>query len=214
MTDLTNLPFDITPEHFFDEVLPDVLGEVEYPDGLGQERMQFNIVGDEGIERHIGFANEIDEDGDEVECLTIEDGQAAAPPIAITASVDDFRAIVAGDLRDRIKDEVGEVPLGPRQLRHAFMPDAKVQQVKNLSGDLQVQIVDDDAGATYTVTQTIGGGKPNTETPSCKVILDVPTLLEIASGRQQAQQLFMMGKVRIEGDMSLVLQLMTIMTAK
>lgn len=205
MTDLTDLSPDITPEEFFFEVLPEVLGEVDIPDGLGQERMQFNVHGDEGAEVSIG----IDEDGD----LTLEPGQCDAPPLAVSTSVDDFRALLAGDLRDRIMEETGGVTIGPKHLRHAFLPDSKVQRIKALSGDIQIRIVDKDAGNTYVVTTTLGGGAPQLESPACTITLDVPTLLDAATGKEQPQQLFFQGRMRIDGDMGIVMGLMSAVSA-
>ncbi len=206
MSDLTNLPADITAEDFFYEHLAEELAEVELPDGLGADRMQFNVTGDEGIELHIG----IDEDGD----LTIEEGQADAPPIAVTTSWDHFYSMIAGELRDRIREVTGGFELTPRHLRRTFLPEAKVQQIKGLSGDIQVKIHDADTGEDTVVTATLGGGAPNLDSPSCSVGLDVPTLLEIASGRQNPQQLFMAGQVRIDGDMGVVLGLVGILSAR
>ena len=203
MTDLTNLPAEITPEEFFTEALPEVLGEVDLPDGLGTERMQFNVVGDDGIEINIG----IDEDGD----LSLEYGQADSPPIAVTVTEEDFLSAIAGDLRDAIKDAVGDkMEIGPRQLRHTFMPDSVVQQIKALDGDVQIRIQDSDTGEDTVITVTLGGGTPNVDSPACTVKLGLSTLLDVAKGAK-AEQLFMQGQIQIEGDMGIVLALMGIM---
>ena len=204
MTDITSLPLDTTPEDFFMEVLPEVLGEVDLPDGLGTERLQFHISGDEGIDIHIG----IDEDGD----LTLEEGTTDSPPIAISTSDNDFRSVVAGALRDQVKAKTGNVAIGPRQLRKAFMPESKVQRIKALSGNLQFHLIDNDDGVDYRYTVTLGGGTPDVNNPSCTVSLDVPTLMEIAGGQQQMQQLFFQGKVRIDGDMNIIMGLMAVVT--
>ena len=205
MADLTNLSRDVTPSEFFTEILPEVLGEVELPSGLGTERLQIHVTGDDGIHLHMG----VDADGD----LTIEEGDAAAPPIAVTLSCGDFRSLVAGDLRDKVKAVTGNVPIGPRQLRKAFLPDAKIQRIKALKGDLQTRIVDKDDGVTYAITVTLGGAAPNADKPACTVTLDVPTLLEVVLGKQQAQQLFFQGRIRVDGDMGVMLGLMSALTA-
>ncbi len=202
MVDLTKLPDGITPEQFFTETLPEVLGEVDLPDGLGADRMQFNITGSDGAEYNIGV--------DPEEGLTIEEGQAASPPIAVTATVADFQSLLAGDLRDRVLEATGGALIGPKQLRRAFMPDAKVQKVKLIKGDIQLRL--EDGGAVTAVTLTFGGGKPNVASPTCKVSLGLPVVLELAQRKSNAQQMFMQGRIRIEGDMSIVMQLMTVMS--
>ena len=205
MTDLTNLPVDMTAEQFFDDILYDILGEVDIPDNLGHERMQFNITGDEGGSYHIGMEFDDEEDDD---VLTIEEGQTDCPPVAVTVGIDDFRGMLAGDLKDRFVDELGDAFLNPKLLKHAFLPDSLVQKVKSLSGDLQVRIEDKESGDTYTATGTLGGSAPNTDSPTCTVHIDVATMLEIAQRKSDPQQLFMQGRIRIDGDMSVVLQLM------
>lgn len=213
MADLTNLSRDVTPTEFFTEILPEVLGDVvgderfqnEILPTLGTERLQFHVTGNDGIDIHLG----VDADKE----LTLEEGDAEAPPIAVTVSVSDFRSIIAGDLRDKVKAVTGSVMIGPRQLRKAFLPDAKVQRVKALRGDLQMRIVDKEDAATYVVTTTLGGASPNVDKPACTVTLDVPTLLDVVTGKQQAQQLFFQGKIRVDGDMGVMLGLMSALTA-
>jgi hypothetical protein len=200
MTDLTHLDSNTTPEDFFYEHLPEALGEVEIPGNVGTEPLQINITGANGVTLSIA----LDEDGD----LAFEEGQSNAPPIAITASDIDFCAMVCGSLRDKIKEATGAVIIGPRQLSKAFLPNLIVQKIKALSGDIQIHIVDDDEGAEYTLTITLGGGAPNISSPACKVTIDVPTLIDVASGKEQAQQLFFQGRIRVEGDMAVVMGLL------
>jgi putative sterol carrier protein len=207
MTDLTNLPEDITPEDFFMDALPEVLCEVELPDGLGEERMQFNVIGEGGVEISIGLDDEAD--------LTIEEGQCVSPPMAVTVGRDDFQSLIAGELRDKIKDATGgKVRIGPRELRHAFMPDVMTQKIKALSGDIQLRIEDTDTGDAVVATVTLGGKTPDTANPTATVSIDIPTLLEVASGKQNPQALFMQGRLRIDGDMAIIMSLMTVLQTR
>ena len=208
MVDLSNLPRDITPEQFFDEILPEILGEIQeagLPAGTGSERLQFHVTGDGACAVHIGL--------DAEKNFEIEYGTAAAPPIAVTTGANDLRSILAGDLRDKIKAATGGVAIGPKQLRKSVMPDSKLQRIKALRGDIKMQIEDKEEGITYAYTLTLGGGTPNTTTPMCTVSLDVATLLEIVSGKQQAQQLFFAGKLKVLGDMTILMGLMAAMSA-
>ena len=205
MTDLTNLPADMTAEQFFDDILYDILGDVDIPDNLGHERMQFNVTGDDGGSYHIGMEFDDEEDDD---VLTIEEGQTDSPPVAVTVSLEDFQHMLAGDLRDRFLDELGDAFLNPKLLKHAFLPDNVVQKIKSLSGNLQIRIEDKESGDVYVATGTLGGGAPNIDSPTCTVIIDVATMLEVAQRKADPQQLFMQGRIRVDGDMSIVLQLM------
>ena len=86
------------------------------------------------------------------------------------------------------------------------MPDAKVQKIKTVSGDVQLRL--EDGGQATVVTITFGGNPPNTAAPRCKVSLGMPAIMEMAQKKANPQQLFMQGKIRMDGDMSIVLQLM------
>ena len=200
MTDLTNLPAEITPTELFYEVVPEVLAELEIPDTVAKERVQFHITGEGGIAVNIGM----DEDGD----LTIEDGFSSSAILALTATTDDFQAFVAGDLRDRVLAETGQVVIGPRQLRYLFVPAAKVSLIRAYPGDIQLRLEDKELGTTYVATVTIGGATPNVDEPRCKVSLTLDTVLDILKGKQTVQQLFFTGGITIEGDMGTVLGLM------
>jgi putative sterol carrier protein len=57
-----------------------------------------------------------------------------------------------------------------------------------------------------------GASKPNTvdnenSAADCTVKVAMADFLEIASGKQNAQMAFMMGKLKVDGDMSIALQL-------
>jgi putative sterol carrier protein len=204
MTDLTNLPDTTTCEEFFFEILPEVLNEVDLPDSVGTEPLQINITGDDAVELIIA----VDDDGQ----LGFEEGQADAPPIAITAKDSTFLALVCGSIRDQVKAATGQVMLGPRQLSKAFLPDPIVQKIKALSGDIQIQIVDPAEGEKYVLTITLGGRPPSIQSPSCTLTIDVPTLIDVASGKEKAQQLFFQGRIRVDGDMAVILGLMGAVT--
>ena len=121
--------------------------------------------------------------------------------------------MIGGRLRDRIKAETGEVQIHPKLLRRLFLPDRIVQNIKALSGNIQTRITDDDDDASYRVTVTVGGGEPNLANPECTVTIDVPTILDIASGREQAQQLFFQGRIKVDGDLGVVMGLMGTLSA-
>ncbi len=205
MVDLSNLARELTPTAFFEEILPDILGEIDVPSDAGTERLQFHVTGPDGVDVHIGL--------DADKNFELEFGKAEKPPMALTASDNDFRSIVNGDLRDKIRAATGGVAIGPKQLRKAVMPDSKVQRIKLLAGDLQIRIQDKELGETYTYTLTLGGGTPNIAAPKCSISLDVPTLLEAAGGKQPPQQLFFQGRIRVDGDMSIMMGLMGVLTS-
>ena len=205
MINLTDFEAGTTPETFFLEILPEILSEVELPDGLGTERLQITITGEEGIELHFC----IDEDGD----LTIEEGQAESPPLAISVSDQDFMEMLCGRLRDRIRAEMGELEVHPKRLKRLVLPDQIVQNIKALNGNIQTCVVDEDDDESYRVTVTVGGGTPNLINPECSVKIDVPTILDIASGKEQAQQLFFQGRIKVDGDLGVVMGLMGAVSA-
>ncbi len=65
---------------------------------------------------------------------------------------------------------------------------------------------------TDGIVRIDGASKPNTvdnadSAADCTVKVTMADFMDIASGKQNAQMMFMMGKLKVEGDMSIAMQL-------
>ena len=195
MSDLTNLPHDITPADFF-KLVNETLANEPAPDNARPEKAQFTLEGDGGGTWVSGFS-----DGR----LVIEEGTTETPPVALTLSVDAWRAFVAGPVRDALKEHVDQTLIDPSQLSKLYESADKVDQVMALKGTLAVVIEND--GTDYSALLTTGGISPDAANPTAKVSMTLPDFVTIASGQENPQMAFFSGKIRVEGDMNHVMGL-------
>lgn len=199
MSDLTDLPPDITPADFI-KIVEETLANEPVPENASPEKGQITLTGDGGGQWTLGFV-----DGK----LKFEAGTAAEPPMQLTMSVDDWRAFVAGALRDAVKEHVDTAALDPKTLSELYKSTEMVDKVKEIKGDLQMVIEDGDK--QYVLTVTTGGVAPNADEPTARVLVTKDDFALLAAGKENPQQAFFMGKVRIEGDMNHVMGLMGLM---
>lgn len=202
MSALLNLPSSITPSEFFEEVLLDELGAVDVPSGTSREPAQFNVLG-AGI-----WSIGVDDEG-----VYIDSKACKCPPIQVSMTEADWRAVVAGPFKERLAKSGAASLFHPKMMRHLFLPDAKVAMLKNFPGDLQMRIEDPDEAVTYAYTLTLGGGAPKVDTPTTTLTFQMADVEEMLAGRSNPQQLFMSGKLRIDGDMNMVMGLMSVAMA-
>lgn len=200
MADLANLPNDITPDHFF-ELLEGALANEPAPAGASPEKLLIHLSGDGGATWAIGF----------------QDGKLAArkdvgekdPPLQISLTVDDWRAFVAGSVRDAVAAKV-KVGFDASQVAKLYRVTNKTDQVKAFNGNLQLVVEDKDKGKDHRITLTFGGGKPVTDNPETTVSVDLADFVAMAGGEMNAQTAFFMGKIRLDGDMNLAMSLMAL----
>lgn len=202
MSDLTSLPYDITPEDFFKLIAETVRAEPA-PDNARPERAQLTLSGEGGGTWNSGFR-----DGE----LTIEAGEVETPPIHVALSVDDWREFVAGKLRDAIKEHVDVAIVDPAGLSKLYGSADKVDQVMALKGTLRITVEDGDRH--YVVNVATGGADPSAADPTASLALSLADFGTIASGQENPQMAFFSGKIRVDGDMNHVMGLFALtMTA-
>ena len=102
----------------------------------------------------------------------------------------------------------------PEQI--AALPEAKKQEARDKAGDFSTVIGFNitDAGAAYSFH--IKGGdieiKPGVDDAEMTLVTDEATWRELMIDRSaNPQQLFMSGRIQIEGDMSIAMQLQNVM---
>ncbi|TNF31423.1 MAG: SCP2 sterol-binding domain-containing protein [Deltaproteobacteria bacterium] len=199
MSDLSNLPADIAPATFF-QLLEEALANEPAPAGASPEKLQIHLDGDGGGPWAIGF------DGGKLTCAN---ENAGGTPLQLSLTVDDWRAVVAGRVRDAVAAKVN-VGFDAKQAASLYRVSNKTDQIKAFSGDLQLVIQDQDAGKDYKVTLTFGGGAPNTASPKTTVSVNLNDFVGMAAGEINPQQAFFMGQIRLDGDMNLAMSLMAL----
>jgi putative sterol carrier protein len=91
-------------------------------------------------------------------------------------------AEITSNMKARVGDDCGI----PKVIKFDFGDDGKVR----IDGVSKPNSVDNEDAAA-----------------DCTVKVSMADFLEIASGKQNAQMAFMMGKLKVEGDMSIAMQL-------
>lgn len=199
MTDFANLPADITPGAFF-KAVEDALASEPAPAGASPEKLVIHVDGDAGGSWSMGFKNGK---------LAIDAGHEAGAPLQVSATTGDFRAFIAGEIRDAVKARAGgKGQIDAKQMAKLFKVTNKTDQVKAFSGDLQLRM--DDGAKSYKLTLTFGGGAPNPAAPKTTVTMDLSDFLALTAGELNAQAAFFAGKIKLDGDMNLAMGLMAL----
>ena len=203
MSDLTNLPRDITPDEFF-RLIEEAMEKEAAPPTASAEKTQITLTGDGGGEWTMGF------EGGRLRC---QPGTTDGPPVHITATVEDWRELVAGDLRDEVKKATGVGALDPTKISELYESADKVEQIKAIVGDMAVEVVNTDAGKTHRWLVATGGAEVKAGEPSTTVSVDFGDFIDMATGKENPQQAFFTGKIRIDGDMKFLMQLFGVLMA-
>lgn len=202
MSDLANLPADIAPADFF-KLLEDALANEPAPAGASPEKLQIRLAGDDGGAWAIGF------DDGKLACAPTDVG---GTPLQLSLTVEDWRAFVAGRVRDAVATKVN-VGFDASQASKLYRVSNKTEQIKAFSGDLQLVVQDTAEGKDYRVTLTFGGATPNTAAPKTTVSVFLDDFVGMAAGEINAQAAFFMGQIRLDGDMNLAMSLMALAQA-
>jgi len=198
MTNFSNLPSDITPGAFF-AAIEEALAAEPAPANAAPDKLLLHISGQAGGTWAVGF---------EGGRLRIVEGLADQPPLQVSASIEDFRAFVAGSVRDAVKAKAGSKAsaIEPSQVAKLFRITNKTEQVKAYKGDLQLRV--EDGADAHKLTLTFGGGTPQPAAPTTTISITLDDFLALTGGELNAQAAFFAGKIRLDGDMNLAMGLM------
>jgi hypothetical protein len=200
VANLANLPQDITPSAFFDLVRDTIAGQVA-PEG--PETTIFHIEGADG-----GAWTAAVVDG----AIRVDAGASGTPIMQVTLSVQDWRAIVAGSVRDRLQGAASQAPpFDPNAISKLLTLPEVSESLRGMEGNLQLVLEDGDDA--YRVTLTFGDSSRDVETPTTTVAVTMDDAAQIASGQENPQAAFFAGKIRLDGDMNLAMGLMTLVMA-
>lgn len=203
MTDLANLPADITPQAFIDAIREAMAGE-SVPETASKQKAVLVLDGDGGGAWTMGFV-----DGK----LRIDEGVADAPPVRLTATVDSWRALVAGRIHERMSQAVGGATFDPRRLARAFHDGARIEKINAFAGDLRLVAEDPELGFEYAITVTLGGSAPDLAAPTTTVRITLEHAAALARQEENLQAAFFSGKIRLDGDLNLPMGIMAAMMA-
>ena len=119
----------------------------------------------------------------------------------------DITVVTDGDSFDLAINNEEAAAFDPSRINPARVKAAMADQIKTFSGTIRGAILDAGDELAF-VTIKLGADAPDEPTTSIKVEED--DVRKIATGKLLPQQAFMSGRVLIEGDMALAMQLSTL----
>ena len=168
--------------------------------------IQIEITGDGGLSATLAIKGGV---------MNVREGLAEAPLLALRQSINDFRATMEEGLGARFSllggstgsngEDLAAKKMGSRVAR--LLAPMVINQLRARQGTIRFGILGPPSGEDWSID--VGLGIPPTDEPTCTVNVAYADYEEIASGRLPPPAAFMAGKIRITGDMTLVMQLAT-----
>jgi putative sterol carrier protein len=191
-------PVDITPAQFFESWLPRALAGSKGPDQPLTLRIRLDGDGGGAWDLSLGADGLVVKSGD-------GDGDAE-PGVTLTQTVQDWRAIVAG--------EPGAMALTPPRVAptRALLLDASAQELlAQLKGTIRFEVTGYN-GRTWWLVARLGAG-PVPEAADATLSVDAETYGAILARTLPPAAAYFQGKVKLSGDVNLAMQLgMTLMS--
>jgi len=200
MMNLPKAPADITPAKFFTAWLPsqveafkDMIGSLS---GDASAAIAFRVTGEGG-----GDWTTLLEGGK----VKIEKGLRPDALVTVVMNVTNFVEAVTGQLEDLMQPPPGTGDLTPEQA--AARAKDNLEAIKAIHGAV-MGVIEDDKKPFKALVKF--GGELKAE-PDVTVTMGRDTALAIAKGDTNPQAAFMSGQVKLEGDLSILMQLTPIL---
>ncbi len=190
MTAINRPPSDITPKEFFENFVPKEFERVAAASAASSPDMSAEVTlsGDGGGTWTLALSGGK---------LNVTAGAADSPDVAVTQSVEDWRAItVGGD---------GGPDLTPPDgisIEHWFVNPAIQQALRDAKGTLRFEIPGF-GDRTFSATLMFHGAAE----PTATISVDADTVAQMRDGSLPAPQAFFAGKIEISGDSAFAMQI-------
>lgn len=190
MAEQPAVPENVTPEQFFEQLLPmGFAAQGAASEGTPREaKMAYKLTGDGGGEWTLKIS------GGQ---MTAEKGAAADANLTFTVSVDDWRDAVLA----RNGASLGLILPQPRPGR----AEAGARAL-TLKGTMALELAREGQDP-FKVEMCFN----NTAAPRTVLKMKLAEYADMQAGKLNGQEAFMTGKIRVEGDMGLLMQVATMM---
>jgi len=195
----TEIPKDINPENFFTQYLPARFEENK--SSIPEEALSvnadvtFELTGSEG-----GLWTIVMESGN----FSVVQGEVPDRTVKIVQTVDDWQGAIRSEKGFRL--ELPGKDDGNDQSRGLVINQEKIDKLKAVSGSIKFQLKDQEKG-NWEIT-AVFGSKPHTE-PTCTISMNAGDATAMRKGELNPQTAFMSGKINIQGDIGLAMQIGT-----
>jgi len=184
-------PKDIVPADFFHTWLPAELSRLGSAAGMPDMLVRVTLSGEQGGSWDLLTA------GGELKVTDADSG--SAPLVTLILSVQDWRAIVVG--------EPGPVDLAPPASSATdllFVDAGSRQLLETITGTFRFEVRQYN-GRTWTL-HAVFGGEPDVDNPAAVIATDAEIYGKILAREMMAPEAYFSGKIVIEGDMGLGMQ--------
>jgi hypothetical protein len=203
------IPEDITPAAFYEELLPRVLAE-------NRERAAQALPAMGRIQALV--RSEVQGEGGGVWSLLFSAGGMEVRPeplpdplVTFTQTREDWQVSITKGLGRLLARFAGAAPppppANPGTPRPTLTPQ-KIERLKMLRGVMNFDLTGYEGDRTIRLKVALCGATEGKD-PTCTVSMSAADYREMTSGRLLPQQAFMAGKVRITGDMGFAMQVGT-----
>jgi len=184
MAEQPQVPDNVTPAQFFEELLPAGLAAQASAGAATPPEIsiQFRLTGKDGGEWHATIA-----DG----AMQVRKGSADAN-FTVTLSVDDWRDAVLG------RNGATLALILPQS--RPGRPDNSAR-AKALKGTMALELSRPEV-EPFRIEMAFN----NSAMPKTTLRMTIADYLDMQEGKQNGQQLFMQGRIRVEGDMAFLMQ--------
>ncbi len=197
MNDKT-IPPDITPEHFFTELLPETFREnkANLPAGTKPIKtcITFRLEGEEGGAWSIAF------NGDEMKCTPGENPDCV---VKIVQDTKDWRSSITGERGFKFRLP-GDTDEGVTE----FISQETVEKLKTKNGSIKFVLTNPDKG-DWGIT-AVFGEQVHTE-PDCVISINEEDASAMRKGELNPQSAFMSGKINMVGDIRFAMEIGSIL---
>jgi putative sterol carrier protein len=186
MAEQPEIPSDVTPEQFFEQMLPmgfEANAAANPAQANANLTIQYNITGAGGGEWTVTI-----KDGK----LTSSKGRSDAN-VTFTTSFEDWRDAVLGQNGASLALILPQ----PRPGR----PDNSAR-VREIKGTMAVELARE-AMDPFKVEMSFN----NTPAPRCVLKMKLQEYLDMQTGKLNGQEAFMQGRIKVEGDMGFLMQI-------
>ncbi len=193
-------PPDITPADLFERWLPQAFAAAGWRAPAGIPRLRVSVAGTTGGPWDLSVAGET---------LTVATGSREAPDIWMRLSLPDLRAVLG--VEDPDLPPIAPPGWSMRDL--LIVQPADVDLVRQISGRVAVEI-EGRRRRRWTLDVGFGAAGVSAGRPRTTLRLDAPTFEGLRSGALPPMQPLLDGRLKIEGDRALAMQLLLLIGSR
>lgn len=194
------VPRTTRPADWFERILPSL--PLRLPALTLAESITYHVIGTGGGVWTVGL---------DAGKVRVQAGKVGVVSAQVAMSSAHFREAVAGALRDRLAQVLAKLgqPVALPDFSGVPHDPSRIAAVAALRGSVAVEIGDRDMGDKYRYVLTLGDGPVAFDDATTTIEVDADDLAALGSARTPPLKVLTSGKLRLAGDASLPMRLLT-----